>query len=248
MGVVNAKLTDQEKILARIALIVKGLSYAQGDLEKTIGGYANATRRLAGEWKNLQAEMGGPAAGMAADAMAGARLTVSHPGLRLFQLLGMPGADEQMQKIADKQAGVNSKEMTAPAKDLRTLRDKQLEQDAMRKAGDQRNKPSNGSSRPRHAGRSPISLKPREPLKDALSKAAAGPLGNVLGGLIKGGVGGAVMAAAKSGLGNAIAKQLIPRSNEPIASHILGSSDYNRFAQERVLSNESARERHRQEH
>jgi len=46
-----AKLTDQQKLLARIALITEGLKYAQGDLANTIGEYANQTRKAAGDWR-----------------------------------------------------------------------------------------------------------------------------------------------------------------------------------------------------
>jgi hypothetical protein len=58
MGMLNTQLTDQEKLLARIALIVKGLSYTEDDLAKTITEYANATRKAAGDWENFKALMG----------------------------------------------------------------------------------------------------------------------------------------------------------------------------------------------
>jgi hypothetical protein len=66
----NGKLSEQEKFLARVELISKGLASAQGDLARTADGYANSIRRLAGEWENLKAEIGKPVAEGAAGGLA----------------------------------------------------------------------------------------------------------------------------------------------------------------------------------
>lgn len=59
LGFDPSKLTDQEKLLTRISLIVKGLAYTEGDLKNTINEYANATRAAAGHWENMKAVIGG---------------------------------------------------------------------------------------------------------------------------------------------------------------------------------------------
>ncbi|NND35875.1 MAG: hypothetical protein HKN81_01960, partial [Gammaproteobacteria bacterium] len=55
---VNDPLTDQEKILARTALIYEQTTAAQGDFARTSDGFANQQRILAAEFENLQAELG----------------------------------------------------------------------------------------------------------------------------------------------------------------------------------------------
>jgi hypothetical protein len=66
----NSKLSEHEKFLARVELISKGLSSAQGDLARTADGYANSIRRLAGEWENFKAEIGKPVAEGAAGGLS----------------------------------------------------------------------------------------------------------------------------------------------------------------------------------
>jgi hypothetical protein len=212
---------------------VKGLSYAQGDLEKTIGGYANATRRLAGEWENLKAKMGGPVAGFGADALASIR-QVAHDPIGYMKALVDPEASKKYQREADKRAGVNSKEMTAPIPmdtrsrnqkimdgifERRQARDKEvfIDQPARQKLSDMA-----------QAG---------EGLKNALGNAIQGPLGNVLGGFLKGGLAGAVKGAAQGGLLN----QLVPQQGTgPLSSHIIGGADFAKFAQEQTSSGQNA--------
>jgi len=69
----NRELTEQEKVLARVEIITKGLSKAQGDAARTMDGYANSIRRLKGEWENFQAEAGQPLASGAADVLTARR-------------------------------------------------------------------------------------------------------------------------------------------------------------------------------
>lgn len=58
-GKTNAKaLTDQEKVLARVAIIMKETKIAQGDIGRTQGGLANQTRELNAQWRDLQANVG----------------------------------------------------------------------------------------------------------------------------------------------------------------------------------------------
>ncbi len=52
------KLTESQKFAARGGLILKGLAFASGDLERTIDGPANAYRKFTGTIENLSAEFG----------------------------------------------------------------------------------------------------------------------------------------------------------------------------------------------
>lgn len=190
MGIQTKELTDQEKILARIALIVKGLSYVQGDLEKTIGGYANATRRAAGEWENFKAKFGTPVAGFAADAMAGARQIADNP-MGYVKKLFTPDSGDAFQKEADKRAGVNSKEMTARTPNAQS----KAERDAEIMAGIYKQRAA--ADREREIDKPGRNLMANlaqggEGLKQALGNALSGNVGNILGGFLKGGLGGAV--------------------------------------------------------
>ena len=55
---VGTELTSMMKVQARAAIISKGLADAQGDLGRTIGGVANATRAFWGRIENLGASIG----------------------------------------------------------------------------------------------------------------------------------------------------------------------------------------------
>jgi hypothetical protein len=55
---VSGQLTAQQKVMARAAIIMKQTTDAQGDLERTSGGYANQTRELWGRLENLAASIG----------------------------------------------------------------------------------------------------------------------------------------------------------------------------------------------
>ena len=229
MGMVNKELTDQEKILARIALIVKGLSYAQGDLEKTINGYANAARRLEGEWKNLKATIGESLAEWGAASFAGIRDVVSNPKEALKNLYSLNlGAS---QKRLDKALGVNSAAMTAPAAQKASLQDRFIMSEIEKRAA------LNWEAMIGKPGRRNLAnmAQAAQPLKDALARAAGGPLGGILGGLLSGGIGGAVMGAARGGMLN----KLLPAAQAPIGSHIMGGADFHDWAQERVLSQDA---------
>lgn len=50
--------TEQEKVLARLALIMEGTTDAQGDAERTAGSYANMLKRVQGVIKDLKIEIG----------------------------------------------------------------------------------------------------------------------------------------------------------------------------------------------
>jgi hypothetical protein len=231
MGIQTKELTDQEKILARIALIVKGLTYAQGDLEKTIGGYANATRRAAGEWENFKAKFGGPVAGFGADAMAAARQIADDPTGYLKKLF-TPDTGDAYQKEADKRAGVGSKEMTAPA----PLAPKsKAERDAAIVAGIIAKR--NADDYERTVGKPGRNLmadiaQRMEPVKNALGNALSGNVGNILGGLLHGGLAGGIKGAAQGGLLNPIAQRLAPTMGK-LDTHVMDAGDFARFAQER---------------
>lgn len=55
-----AELTQGEKIMARWSLILKQTNNAQGDAARTADSYANQTRRLSANMRDLQASAGGP--------------------------------------------------------------------------------------------------------------------------------------------------------------------------------------------
>lgn len=54
----NGEISDQNKILARNALIFEQTTDAQGDFARTSGGLANKQRILSARFKNLQAQLG----------------------------------------------------------------------------------------------------------------------------------------------------------------------------------------------
>ena len=231
MGIQTKELTDQEKILARIALIVKGLSYAQGDLEKTIGGYANATRRAAGEWENFKSKFGTPLAGAAADTMAAARQIADNP-MGYVKKLFTPDSGDAFQKEADKRAGVNSKEMTAPGPGPHS----KAERDAEIMAGIHKRRAAQDYER--EVGKPGRNLMANlaqgaEPLKAALGNALSGNVGNILGGFLKGGLAGGLKGVAQAGVLNPIVSRLAPTMG-PLASHVMDSGDFAKFAQERT--------------
>jgi hypothetical protein len=117
MGIkpVNGELSEQEKVLARVEIITKGLSKAQGDHARTMGSYANQIRQLKGEWENFQASVGGPLAGGAATIMQSAREKGVLATLDdMFE--AMWGGENRFQKQADKNAGVNVGGIKVPAK------------------------------------------------------------------------------------------------------------------------------------
>lgn len=232
MGITNKVLTDQEKIYARIALILKGLSYAQGDLEKTIGGYANATRRLAGEWENLKAKVGGPVAGFGADTLAAARQAASNPSQFFNAFFNKDDAAKAaFQRDVDKAAGVNSDEMQRPAPDLRTLREKQLQKEFEQKQAFEREFFIDQPGRKLMANIAQGS----EPIKQALGQALSGNVGSILGGFLRGGIAGGIAGAAQGGLLNPIAQRVANRGVGPLSSHLIGGSDFQGFAQERAF-------------
>lgn len=51
--------SEQEKVLARLGIIMRSTSDAQGDAAKTAESYTNKTKELAGAWKDFSAEVGG---------------------------------------------------------------------------------------------------------------------------------------------------------------------------------------------
>jgi len=55
---VGAELSDQQKVLARLAVIMEGNSLAHGDAARTSDSYANATKRLLSQVTGLREEMG----------------------------------------------------------------------------------------------------------------------------------------------------------------------------------------------
>lgn len=75
-GIYNGtgSLTQQQKVLAAQASILKQTTDAQGDVARTADGFANTQRRLTAEWEDAQAAMGEgllPAATSAAEVFGG---------------------------------------------------------------------------------------------------------------------------------------------------------------------------------
>lgn len=54
----STKATEQEKAFARLSIILRGTSAAQGDAERSADSFANQTKRLEGEIKNAAASIG----------------------------------------------------------------------------------------------------------------------------------------------------------------------------------------------
>ncbi len=54
----GAELTEGQKVQARASLIMRGMTDATGDLERTQGGFANQLRQVQGNLQNLAATMG----------------------------------------------------------------------------------------------------------------------------------------------------------------------------------------------
>lgn len=55
---VNGRLTDQQKIMARAAIIMEATSAAQGDVIRTNDSAANTVRRLTGAWEEFKVKIG----------------------------------------------------------------------------------------------------------------------------------------------------------------------------------------------
>ena len=55
---VNGRLTDQQKIMARAAIIMEATATAQGDVIRTNDSAANTLRRLSGAWEELKVKLG----------------------------------------------------------------------------------------------------------------------------------------------------------------------------------------------
>lgn len=58
LGDATGELTEQEKVLARLELIMEGTTIAQGNFALTSDGLANSQRILSAEWRNAQIEIG----------------------------------------------------------------------------------------------------------------------------------------------------------------------------------------------
>lgn len=113
-------LTEQEKVLARIAIIMEGMAKVHGDIDRTIDNYTNAVRRLEGDWRNIMAEMGvSVAGGMALNmkdirkdgwgewiAKAGLGMLQWLPGSMGKAALAAAGGQNPFQADADKMFGV----------------------------------------------------------------------------------------------------------------------------------------------
>jgi hypothetical protein len=54
----KGEISDGDKVQARASLIIKGMSDANGDLERTSGAVANQVRNLQGQFENLAADLG----------------------------------------------------------------------------------------------------------------------------------------------------------------------------------------------
>jgi hypothetical protein len=58
LGGLTGQLTEQEKVQARVALILEQTTLAQGDLARTADSYTNTNRRAAKSFEELQAQIG----------------------------------------------------------------------------------------------------------------------------------------------------------------------------------------------
>lgn len=79
LGGVNGKLDEQEKVVARAAVILEKTADAQGDARRTADGYANSAKALQGRIKDAAISVGLlllPALAKASDFLAGATQTV----------------------------------------------------------------------------------------------------------------------------------------------------------------------------
>lgn len=101
----TAVLNDQQKVLARASLVMKGLATASGDLERTQDSAANQMRKLNGEIANLKADFGKSLTGPLTDAIKLAR----ELGATLSKATGGNGA-ESLGEVAGNElgAGVNT--------------------------------------------------------------------------------------------------------------------------------------------
>jgi hypothetical protein len=105
---VNGAFTEQEKVMARVALITAGLAKVQGDHANTMDSYSNAVKRLSGDWENFKAETG---TGIAAGAALTYKAIKEKPGevfKSIFSLGELGNLD--MQGAADKMFGVKGME------------------------------------------------------------------------------------------------------------------------------------------
>ena len=87
-------MTEAQKVQARSAIIIAGLSTASGDLERTQAGVANRTRELQGRIQNLSADIGTYLLPAAAGMLSWANDAVKVIGDRL------PGAMETASAVA----------------------------------------------------------------------------------------------------------------------------------------------------
>ncbi|MEZ5880061.1 MAG: hypothetical protein R3D35_05240 [Nitratireductor sp.] len=83
--------TEQEKVLARLNIILNSTKDAQGDAARTSDSFANKTRALSGAWREFKAELGlflaGPGPGVLSFLTEGTRLAT-----QFFERFGEAGA------------------------------------------------------------------------------------------------------------------------------------------------------------
>lgn len=112
MGVkkVHGEFTEQEKVMARVEIITRGLAKAQGDHERTMGSYVNQMRKMNGEVENFRTGIGAGISGGEAQFLVNVRDkgimgAIGSHGTEVFkQLFG--NKDTTFQAAADVAAGL----------------------------------------------------------------------------------------------------------------------------------------------
>ncbi len=115
MKPVHGEFTEQEKVMARVEIITRGLDKAQGDHMRTMDGYANQIKKLSGQWENYKAQIGASMSGANATVMAEVQDKGIMAAIGKWTMNAVSGSGLQktlgentVQKAADAAGGVES--------------------------------------------------------------------------------------------------------------------------------------------
>lgn len=97
MGLTD-ELTEQQKVMVRHKLIMKGLGDAQGDLARTSSGFANQSRGATGRLKTMLTTLGGPLTTAATGAFRGLN-AILKVGMRQLNR-EMPDLEQRAKKVS----------------------------------------------------------------------------------------------------------------------------------------------------
>ena len=97
MGLTD-ELTEQQKVMVRHKLIMKGLGDAQGDLARTSSGFANQSRGATGRLKTMLTTLGGPLTTAATGAFRGLN-AILKVGMRMLNR-EMPDLEQRAKKVS----------------------------------------------------------------------------------------------------------------------------------------------------